>query len=216
VTGTPARIVAFLIEGLKDREGRVRVEELLSAAASIVGERCIEAAGDFDARNHALIPGSRVFSDSVNELLCGEVAGVDAVPAGSVIGIVRDGVVGRGYELAEFPSLEEIFRSFAAGIGDPAQWGFVPLTVPEENRPFLMPLRAAYETRTHIDRILGPDGDARSRLREVALALAEALVEVAEAIDHRLALRLVLETLNGMSKTAPMTDEAFRLAAEQP
>lgn len=215
MTEPASAIVAFLVEGLKDPDGRVRVEELLSAAAAIVGERCIEAAGDFDARNHAFTPGSRVFSDNVNELLCGEVANAAAAPADSVIGVLRDRIAGSGYELKDFPSLEEIFRSFAAGIGDAADWGRVPLTVPDENRPFLMPLRAAYETRVHIDRMLPAGGDAKSRLHVVTLALAEALIAVAEAIDHPLALRLALETVNGMAKTAPMTDEAFRRAARQ-
>jgi len=35
---------------------------------------------------------------------------------------------------------------------------------------------------------------------------------VKDAIDHRIAIALVLETINGMAKTAPMTEKAFREA----
>lgn len=214
MTAAVDAIVTYLIEGLKEDGGRVRVEELISAAACVAGERCIDAAGDFDARNHDFPPGSHVFSDSVNVLLAGDGASdVAAVPAESVAGILRDRVVGRGYQLADFPSLEDVFSGFAARIGNATDWGRVPLSVPDEHKPLLLPIRVAYETRTAMDQLLSGERDAKGRLRLATLALAEVLVMVAEAIDRKVALRLALETVNGMAKTAPMTDQAFRQAA---
>lgn len=49
-------------------------------------------------------------------------------------------------------------------------------------------------------------------LRIATESLAEILVMVASAIDHRLALTLAIETVNGMSKTAPMTEKAMQKA----
>ena len=46
-----------------------------------------------------------------------------------------------------------------------------------------------------------------------ALAIVSELGRVRQAIDHRIAIALVLETVNGMAKTAPMTDEALRKAS---
>jgi hypothetical protein len=40
--------------------------------AAVVGERCQEAAAEFPVRKHTFVPGQRVFSDSVNELLAGD------------------------------------------------------------------------------------------------------------------------------------------------
>lgn len=196
-------LLQTLIDALKDPQGRVRAEELISAAAAIAGERTIAAAGEFDPRNHDFTPGSRVFSDRVNELFSGE-----------IVGMIRDGVVGRGYTLAEFPPLEDVIRHFAANVGDPAGWGRVPLSVAKENQPDLMPLRAAYETRAAVDKIAG-NADAAGALRIAVRAVAEALVAVKDAIDHRTALSIALETINGMAKTAPMTDAAFRAAAAE-
>jgi hypothetical protein len=67
----------FLLTALKDRSGRIRAEDVICAAASIVGERCIEAVGDFNPREHPMAPGSRVFSGKVNELLCRDVSDAD-------------------------------------------------------------------------------------------------------------------------------------------
>ncbi len=46
-----------------------------------------------------------------------------------------------------------------------------------------------------------------------AFALVIALARVRDAIDRGVATRLVLETVNGMAKTAPMTERHMREAA---
>jgi hypothetical protein len=44
------------------------------------------------------------------------------------------------------------------------------------------------------------------------LTLAGVLIAVQNAIDKKIALLLALETVNGMAKTATMTDEAMEAA----
>ena len=70
--------------------------------------------------------------------------------------------------------------------------------------------RATLESRGDVDKIFAEFGSANDRrLRASAFALATVLVWVAEAIDRSVALKLALEMVNGMAKTAPMTPEAL-------
>jgi hypothetical protein len=108
-----------------------------------------------------------------------------------------------------------IFQDFAARIGKPADWGTVPLSVPKENIPSVLPLRVAYETRPTVDKIFLPLSNPQQRLHAAVLALAEALIAVREAIDRKIALLLALQIVNGMAKTAPMTDEAMEAAKKK-
>ncbi len=202
-----------LAQGLR-KDGRIRAEDLITAAASIAAELCIEAAGDIDPRKHLLVPGSRVFSDKVNELFCGNSAEhtIAAVPAESIVGMLRDSVLPAGYNESDFPSLKKIFEYFAANIGNKADWGKVPLSLSEENKPSVLPLRLAYETRSTVDQAFHGLDNPQQKLRAAVLTLGKVLIAVQKAIDRKIAILLALEILNGMAKTAPMTDEAMAAA----
>ncbi len=211
------RLVDLVLAALRDQNGRIRVEDAISAAATIVGERCIDAAGDFPLREHNLPPGSRAFSTRANELICGDIseAGVRQIPADSIVGVLRARLDNRLYADAEFPDLAEVFRQYAARIGDAADWGKVPLSVPEDHLPFIPPLRVGYETRGRVDDILAPAREDKARCLRIATeALAEILAMVASAIDHKLALTIAIDTINGMAKTAPMTERAMKQAQQ--
>lgn len=195
------------------RDGRIRVEDLIAALSSIVGELCIEAAGDFNPRKHSLTPGSRAFSDGANRLFCGDTGtyDLDQIPPESIVGMLRDRLLPAGYSKADFPSLRMIFEHFAANIGKSSDWGKVPLAVPPANYPFVLPLRVAYETRGMVDRTL-QGVSAVQRLHAGVFALSEGLIAVQNAIDRKTVLLLALQIVNGMAKTAPMTDEAMEAA----
>jgi hypothetical protein len=207
------KLVDLVLCVLRDADGRIRVEDAISAAATIVGERCIEAAGDFPLRDHELTPGGRAFSTRANELICGDVSegGVSQIPADSIVGVLRARLGSCLYADAEFPDLAGVFSQFAAQVGDPADWGKVPLSVPKDHVPFILPLQIGYETRVRVDDILAPIRTDKARCLRIATeGLAEILTQVASAIDHKLALTLAIETINGMAKTAPMTERAMR------
>jgi hypothetical protein len=80
-----------------------------------------------------------------------------------------------------------------------------------------LPLRAAYETRSAADKLFASLGDnQQQKLHAATLTLAETLCRTRDVLDRRIAIKLALETVNGMAKTAPMTDAAFaKLKAEQ-
>ena len=64
-----------------------------------------------------------------------------------------------------------------------------------------------------MDGILSSIQDDKARCLKIATeALAEILAMVASAIDHTVALTIAIETINGMSKTAPMTERAMQEA----
>jgi len=154
-------------------------------------------------------------SDRINGILAGDSSDWDSLGE-SVFGLIRASAFANGYTASDFPELAAVFRGFAAAIaGGGTEWGFVPLSVPPENQPRVQPVRSAYELRGHVRRVLAEHHVAKSDWPAViALAVGGELSRVRGAIDHRVALRLVFETINGMAKTAPMTDEAFRKAQQ--
>jgi len=214
-----ARLLSYTMAMVKEDDGRTRVEDAVSLAAITVAERCLDAAGDFDLRDHSLTPGARVFSDRVNVLLCGDIvsANLDDFPAESIVGVLRDRLDWQKYQRTEFPALVDVFKYYAAHIGEPRDWGTVPLSIPAEHWPRALPLRDGYETRPSVDEILKHlQGDKLRGLRVATEVLAEVLNMVADAIDHRIVLTLALEMINGMAKTAPMTAKALAQARTQP
>jgi hypothetical protein len=198
------------------QNGRIRVEDLISASAAIVGEASIAAAGDFNPRNHEFAPGGRVFSTKANVLISGD-SDFDGAPIDSIIGILKEKLTSCGFNKTDFPILKDVFAYFAANVGNKEDWGKVPWSVPKDNHPFILPLRAAYETRSIVDKTFAPLGDNhQQRLHAATLTLAETLCKTRDVLDRRIATTLAIETVNGMAKTAPMTDAAMaKLKAEK-
>jgi hypothetical protein len=191
------------------QKGRIHVEDLISAAAAIVGEACISAAGDFDPLNHSFPPGQRVFSTKANELISGDKQEVAESPPESVVGILYNKLLVCGFSKADFPALKEIYAFFPANVGKPEDWGKIPLSVSKDNHPFIMPLQAAYEMRATTNKIFTPLADNRQKLQAATLAMVEALCKTRDVLERRTAISLAIETVNGMAKTAPMTDAAM-------
>ena len=208
------RLVDWVMTTLKDERG-VRAEDAVTVAATIVGERCIDLAGEFAMRDHDLGPGARTFSPRINEILCGDSAqsGWNEIPDVSVFGILRNGLDGGKYRDDDYPSLKDIFELYAAHVGEEKYWGKVPLSVPEDHQPFVLPLQIGFESRDFVDNILHEaKGDKRVCLTIATRSLADILNMVAGTLDPKTALTLALETVNGMAKTAPMTKAAMAQA----
>jgi len=204
-------LLKSVLQFCREEDGTLRPVEAISAMSAVVGERCIDAAGEYKVRGHSFVPGQRVFSDKANALLCGDSGSeqLSAIPAKSVFGILRDQLAGSPYK-HQFPDLVEVFGGFAERIGKPEDWGKVPLSLPEDQRPRRLPLRIAFDSRSPVDEALKAiSSDKNKCLRVTTIALATLLNDVGNEIDRSVALKLALETVNGMAKTAPMTDEAI-------
>ncbi len=227
----PASKPAALPESAGDRDLRVKDEELakaireriqvyvrkagvasrdwetIAAMAAIVGERCQELAGEFPVRTHTFVPGQRVFSDRVNVLLAGDgrTVDLDKLPTEAVYRQIKDQVPAGRYAKDRFPGLVSVFQEFAGRVGDPKDWGKVPLSLPAAEWPRLLPLRVAFDTRDGVDAVLAPIKDDKERaLRVSTLALTMLLNDADQTLDARSTLLLVFETINGTAKTAPM------------
>jgi hypothetical protein len=178
-------------------------------ALAIVGEAAIAKAGDIDPRRHDHPPGTRVFSTQINQLICNDTS-FDEAPTDSIVGDLRERLIACEFSQSDFPKLEDVFKHFAANIGKKEDWGKVPLSIAQQHHPFAQPLRVAYETRPMVDSSLSPLGDnAGTRLRATTAVLARALCETRDALTRIVATTLAIETVNGMSKTAPMTAVAM-------
>jgi hypothetical protein len=203
-------LMQAICKQLKDPAGRIRAEDLIVTIASITGELCIDAAGIFPSRTHEYPPGQRVFSDITNKVIDGDNVNdtLTTLPSESVVGILRDRLLAHGYEAKDFPDrVEAIYKFFAANFGAPEARAGVPLSVSIEHRPRVLPMQVAYEARSIVDRAFERLGsDPNTRVRAAAHALAEALIAVKDVLPRDVALLLAHQTVNGMAKTAPMTD----------
>ena len=211
-----AEALGQLVEGaVTGTDGRIRVEDLLSAAGAVCGEACIAAAGMVDPEDHDFVPGSAVLSDRVNEILCGNA--MEWPKTGdTVFGLVFAGAIRGGYVIEDFPVLADVFRVYLAGLGGDGadRWGFVSLSVPADNWPRIPPLRAAYELREPVRAALQERAvPKQSWPTATGLLVARELARVHDAIDRGVGVRMAIETINGMAKMAPMTERHLREAA---
>ena len=87
-----------------------------------------------------------MFSDFVNELLCGRPGNASS---NTIFGIVRDRLAGSAYG-NQFPDRMEVISGFSKRIGKPDDWGKAPLSLPEAYHPRRLPLRVAFDTRARL------------------------------------------------------------------
>jgi hypothetical protein len=208
-----AQIAAAALARVQDSRG-VRVEDYLAALGAITGEAAIVAAGiDIEALD--ITPGSALFGDRINQVLTGDTADLAAVPADTIVGILVAQLVPDVVALADFGSLEDLYRSVAAGVGQ-TEWGTVHLSVGPDHAPSMPPIRLAFELRPAVEAACSSSGVADvQRHQPCALALASGLGQVREAIDVKLGLTLALEVVFGMAKMAPMSRHAYVDVARQ-
>lgn len=205
VAATVIREAAFHF--VSDEQG-VRVEDYLATLAAATGEAAFVSSEVADIENAPIDPGRRVFGPPIDEVLTGDTLDLAQVPPYSVAGLLRDGLV--GYVVpAEVLDLERVVRFVVERAGK-APWGAVALSVPAENRPVVLPLRAAFEMRPAVVRacqLLTPEGTPLLRGRHVpcALALVSAVEQTREAIDPVVAVTIALEVTFAMAKTMPMS-----------
>lgn len=200
---------------VRDERG-VRVEDYLTALAAPTGEAALVDSGVFDNGTTDLTPGAAVFGDEINRVLTGDGTALDEVPASSVVGLLRDRLVPGVVAQDAFGPLDRLYRLVAAEVGR-TPWGEVALTVPDEHRPSVQPLRLAFELRPTVEAATDElDPGAGGRHVPCALALASAIERTSGAIDVNIGLTLALEVVFGMAKTEPMSRRAFAEASGPP
>jgi len=197
------------VELVRDDRG-VRVEDCLAALAAATGEAALVDGLGFDIEATDLTPGAAVFGDGINVVLTGDGTSLNEVPATSVVGLLRDHLVPGTVPADAFGSIEGLYRLVAEGVGS-TPWGEAALTIPDDHRPSLPPLRLAFELRRTVESVAAAD-----RHTPCALALAAGIERTKDAIDIRTALTLSLEVVFGMAKTVPMSRKALEETAREP
>jgi len=184
----------------------VRVEDYLASLAAATGDAALASAG-FDVAGHDLTPGAPLFFEPVNQVLTGDT--LTDVPAGSVYGILQ-GLTD------DAPSPKELYEHVARSLGS-AEWGQVTVTVSDDNRPWILPLRSAFALRSTVVDLEARHGLAvTDRATLAATALRAGVEQVTGAIDRSIAVRLALEVTFGMAKMAPMTSASLEAVDPRP
>lgn len=199
------KLVEFVYKSIQTKKG-VRVEDAICLISTIVAERCIVFTNEFSIYEHEFVPGSAVFSEKMNKLLIGPIA-VDnwnELPKESVFARIKSKIDSH-IDNSSFLSLSEIFENYPKNIGK-TEWGNLNLSISENNKPFFLPLQIGYETRKFIDKHINLENNDKT-LQIAINALAKILIETKMALDSSIALVMTFEIINGMSKTATMTDK---------
>lgn len=202
------KLVNFVYDRVQNEHG-IRVEDAICTVATIVGERCIECANEYSIDEHDLKPGTVVFSEKMNEVLIGAstVNSWTELSKKSAFGSIRE-KLGSQFTAQDFPELLDIFKKHAANSGNVA-WGNVPLSVAKSHQPSVLPIRVGYETRKYLQKNINL-WSAEKSLQISIDALVQILTDSKTVIAPKVALLLSFETINGMSKTAPMTDKKLK------
>jgi len=202
------KLVNYVYDRIQNAQG-IRVEDAICTMATIVGEQCIACANEFSINEHDFEPGASVFSERVNELLIGPVAvkNWNEVPAESVFGTIR-AKTKAVFTTDDFPNVIAIFENHAQNLGK-AEWGSVALSIPAANKPSVLPIRVGYETRSFIQNKINL-WSSEKHLQIATDAMVQVLIDTKAAIAGSTALLIALETINGMSKMATMTDKKMK------
>jgi len=204
------QIEKFVFNGVQTEKG-IRVEDVILVMSTIVAERCIDLAGDYDLRNHDHSPANIIFSDKINSLLAGNNISNDwnQLPKESAFGMLYQKTK-TSFPHDFFPKIKDIFENFTKHAGEPIEFGNIPLSVPKDNYPFLNPLRSGYESRPSIDKMLKPVLNDKAKCLSITIhSLSTIILKTRTAINPSVALLLSFETINGVSKIASLTDKAI-------
>lgn len=197
---------------MKDPDsGAVRAEDYLTLLAAAAGEAVLAASGLVDVENprDGMAPGSVVLGQQINVLLTGDVAAFREAPAGSVAGTIMALTVPGVFAVEDFAVVDGVYQVMLGTLGQ-GQWGEVVTTVPEANKPRVLPLRAAFELRGVVEQAQDLLGLSPERRHEVCVhALATALRETRQAMAPEISIALSMEVVFAMSKTVPVPRSAI-------
>lgn len=197
---------------VQDERG-VRVEDYLTVLAAAAGEATLVDADLFDIEANDLTPGAGVFGDAINQVLTGDATDAAGLHPTTTVGVLVDQLVPDVVGTDAFGELGERYARVAAAAGS-LPWGEVAVALPDDHRPWVLPLRVAFELRPVVVAAAAAAADAGwSRHEVVAAALASAIAQAAGALDPPTSVGLALDVTFGMAKVVPMSRAAFEEAA---
>lgn len=200
----------YALSMVRDEEtGRVRVEDYLTLLAAASGEAVLVASGIVDVESNSMNPGGAILGAAINNVLSGDKASFSGLPADSALGILVQRLVPDVFPLELFGSMDDLFKHVVSHFGH-APWGEVATSVPEQNKPTVLPLKAAFDLRDAVTAVQEELGlPVAQRHIPCVHALALALEQTKPAIDPGVAITLSLEVLFTMSKMVPVPKSAL-------
>jgi hypothetical protein len=194
---------------VQDQSGRARVEDFLSCLAAITGEFVLRTTPGFVNERPDIVPGRMLRSSTVMHVLSNGETDWSRIKPESAFGAMRHVLHGSDaayWPVAIFPDITAVYRLAAAHRPTEESWGWVPVSVPPENRPSYQPLKAAYNLRKIVERSATMASAAPvARVSVGTLSLIRALLMTRGTIEPSVALALVYETMAGMAQTMPMS-----------
>lgn len=209
------KLADFALSMVQDPQTQgVRVEDYLTVLAAACGEAVLVASGIVDIESNTMNPGSAILGAPINIVLSGDAMSFAEAPAGSAVAVLVGRLTPDVFTLDQFGALEDVFKHVVSHIGQ-AEWGQVATTVPEQNQPRVLPVKAAFDLRDAVTAVQEALGLPRAQRHVPCLhALAFALSQTRSAIDPEVALTLSLEVLFTMAKMVPVPKSAFDQAPE--
>lgn len=103
-------IVDFTYDAVQNKNG-VRVEDAICLISTIVAEKCIDLAGQYNLYDHDYPPGQRMFSDKINQILSEDIStdNWEELTPESVFGLLYENLK-RQIPTDKFPSIKEFRR----------------------------------------------------------------------------------------------------------
>jgi hypothetical protein len=184
----------------------VRVEDYLTVLAAAAGEAVFAATGfmDVNTPREGLNPGSAIFGAQTNVLLTGDEATFREAKQGSVAWQLMSLTGPELFARTDFAVVDDVIGLTATTAGQ-VEWGAVVTTVPEANKPRVLPLRAALEMRPYVDQVQEALGlPIERRYVPCVRALAAAMRETRYAIMPEIAIALSVQVMFAMAKTVPV------------
>lgn len=190
-----------------EADGKIRAEHAIATLGAVLGDMILRQMHPEVLGESYLASGQIFISDPVNNILSDDTVEPDYTTPASIWGLTR-AVMEKLEVPAPMPEIASLYQVFADG--QPQQFGFVPVSVDEDSRPWMMPLRSAYELREEVETVMSERGLNHGEQRAACvLAGARMIVAVMKVLEPAVALRIFLETAWGMAKTVPMTPEAL-------
>ena len=189
-----AELTRLLVRSYQSERG-VHAETVIGAAAALAGDFALRAV----ERNP---PASGyIVSKKAGALLFG----TDPLGITGLCGVIRQGAVKAGADESAIPELEDI----TARIKEAMEGGpYPPLSVPEEHYPREWSPNACPRLRAAVDEICRSHGlTGPKAATALVIACAFLINETRQVLPPEIGARIALETMIGVARMAPLTEE---------
>lgn len=190
-----AELTRLLVKSYQSENG-VHAETVIAAAAALAGDFALRAAEPNPPASGYIV------SEKAGALLFG----TDPLGTTGLCGVIRQGAVKAGANEQAIPELEEITARITEAMEEGGP--YPPLTVPDEHFPQEWSPNACPRLRAAAADICKSHGlNAPKSATALVIACAFLINETRQVLPPEIGARLALETMIGVARMAPVTEE---------